>query len=267
MLRTFDLSPSEGALAVQIFGADPKIMGEAAKLLADLGAPLIDINMGCWVPKVVKKGGGAALLENLCQAAEVVKSVCASVQIPVTVKVRSGVRAGERTAVTFAKAAQEEGVAAISVHGRFAQQGFQGKADWSVIGEVVRAVKIPVFGNGDLVEWSDALRMQRETGCRGWMVGRAALAAPWLFRFWQEGRPLDSTSLEFRAAVARRHVELTQQYTPLPELQAVRELRGQLASYQLGDRQLLFSAVSFRSLHAWLAPLCHNLSWREWLRP
>lgn len=242
----FDFSAGEAPLAVQLFGAEPVVMAEAARLVVDLGAPVVDINMGCWVPKVVKKGGGAALLGDLCQARAVVEAVCQAVDVPVTVKLRSGLTSARETAVSFARAAQDCGVQAISVHARSAEQGFSGSPDWSVIRRVRDAVDIPIFGNGDLSSRAEAEAMAAQTGCHGVMVGRAALGAPWIFAQWAGLLPDGVPPLEFRAAVALRHVQLTARYSPLSEFQAVRELRGQLSRYDLGVREILVRLESFQ---------------------
>ena len=244
-MRFFDFSASEAPMAVQLFGGDPQVMAEAARVVVDLGAPMVDINMGCWVPKVVKKGGGAALLGDLCQAREVVEAVCRAVEVPVTVKVRSGLTAAQETAVAFARAAQDCGVQAIAVHARSAEQGFSGLPDWSVIARVRQAVSIPVFGNGDLTSLAEARAMAQETGCQGLMVGRAALGAPWIFAQWAGLLPEGLPPLEFRAAVALSHLHLTAEHSPLSEHQAVRELRGQLSRYDLGVRDQLVQLESY----------------------
>lgn len=244
-LSFFDFDASEAPMAVQLFGGDPTTMAEAARLVVDLGAPMVDINMGCWVPKVVKKGGGAALLGDLCQATAVVEAVCRAVEVPVTVKVRSGLTAAQETAVPFARAAEQCGVQAIAVHARSAEQGFAGLPDWSVITRVRQAVSIPVFGNGDLTNLQEARQMQEQTGCQGWMVGRAALGAPWIFAQWAGLLPEGEPPLEWRAAVALRHLELTEQFSPLTEFKAVRELRGQLSRYDLGVREQLVRLESY----------------------
>jgi tRNA-dihydrouridine synthase B len=229
----YDWHESEFPLSVQLYGADPAVMAEAARIVVDLGARMIDINMGCWVPKVIKKGGGAALLGDICSATRVVEAVVKAVDVPVTVKVRSGVDPEHITAVPFARAAQECGAAAIAVHARTASQGFTGEPDWNVIKAVVENVTIPVIGNGDLLTLDDALRMQRETGCAAWMVGRAALGAPWLFAQWTGLLPPGDPPLAQRAAVALRHLRLTRECSQLSEGGAVRELRGQLSRYRL----------------------------------
>jgi nifR3 family TIM-barrel protein len=271
-LSWFDFDAGEAPLAVQLFGGDPAVMAEAARIVVDCGAPVVDINMGCWVPKVVKKGGGAALLNNCDQATAVVEAVLQAVEVPITVKVRTGLTADRPTAVPFARAAAACGVSAISVHARTAEQGFSGRPDWSVIAAVRAAVDIPVIGNGDLTCWEEACQMQRATGCQGWMVGRAALGAPWLFAQWAGRIPPSPPPLPFRAAVAWRHLQLTQRFTPLPESVAVRELRGQLSRYRLDEpgatrvRDQLVSIESYAQGHAILGPLAQGRPWAEHLQ-
>jgi len=223
---------SEHPLAVQLYGANPAQMAEAARIVVDRGAPIVDINMGCWVPKVVKKGGGAALLDEPCQAAAVVEAVVKAVPVPVTVKVRTGVTACRPTAVPFARLAEAAGAAAIAVHARTAEQGFTGLPDWDVIRQVREAVSIPVLGNGDVTSAEEARRMVAQTGCHGVMIGRAALGQPWIFAEIAGLRRGEPTRAE-RARLALRHMELTRESTNLRERHAVLELRGQISRYRL----------------------------------
>lgn len=237
-LERFDWCASESPFAVQLFGSDPALMADAACLVVDRGADIVDINMGCWVPKVARKekGAGAALLRDLDKAAAVVRAVVDAVAVPVTVKIRSGWERDNPTAVPFAVAAEEIGVQAITVHARFAEQGFTGEADWSVIREVKKAVRsTPVIGNGDLFTAADVIAMLETTGCDGVMIGRAALGNPWIFRQIvheiRTGMPLPPPTQTDRARMALRQARLTLETTHYPAIKAVRELRGQLLKY------------------------------------
>lgn len=235
-LQRFDWHASESPFAVQLFGSDPLVMAEAARIVVDHGADIVDINMGCWVPKVARKGGGAALLKDLCTATAVVGAVVRAVAVPVTVKVRSGWTADHPTAVAFAQRAEQIGVQAVAVHARFADQGFTGQADWDMIRQVKNTVHtIPVIGNGDVDDAHTARRMLLETGCDGVMIGRAALGNPWIFRQiayeLTTGAPLPRPSFEERARAALLQAELTLTTTKLEPIVAIRELRGQLVKY------------------------------------
>ncbi len=262
----FDWSPEESPFAVQLFGSDPYIMAEAARIVADHGADIVDINMGCWVPKIAKKGGGAALLKDLCSATAVVEAVVNAVEVPVTVKIRSGWDMTNPTAVQFARAAEQLGAQAIAVHARFAEQGFTGQADWDVIRQVKQAVtSIPVIGNGDVFNATDARRMLEETGCDGVMIGRAALGNPWIFRqiahYIRTGEALPEPTIAERAAAALQQARRTLETTRLEPIVAIRELRGQLIKYVTGIpdattvRDHLVQAESLAQIEAALAPL------------
>lgn len=172
----------DSPLGVQLFGADPAVMAEAAKFVGEHHPDLIDINMGCPVRKVVKTGSGAMLMKNPVLAGRIIAAVTKAVAVPVTVKIRSGWNRSSVNAVEMARIAQDAGAQAIIVHGRTADQGFSGPADWTVIARVKEAVKIPVIGNGDIWRPADALRMHAQTGCDAVMVGRGALGNPWLFQ-------------------------------------------------------------------------------------
>lgn len=169
-------------LGVQLFGADPDIMAQAAVVAAGYNPDLLDVNMGCPVRKVVKTGSGAMLMKDPALAGRIIAAVAKATNIPVTVKMRSGWRDGALNAVEMAIMAEESGAAAIIVHGRTAEQGFSGHADWRAIAQVKCAVKIPVVGNGDIWLPQDAVRMRQETGCDAVMVGRGALGNPWIFQ-------------------------------------------------------------------------------------
>jgi nifR3 family TIM-barrel protein len=241
-LGMFDWSDEERPAFCQLFGGDPDTMAEAARVVVDHGCDGVDINMGCWVPKVAKTGAGAALLKDLCQAEAVVRAVVMAVpEAPVTVKVRSGWDPSDVTAVRFARAAAEIGVKAVSVHARFACQGFTGTADWSIIGQVKQALldaghNIPLVGNGDIETPQDARRMMDETGCDAVMVGRAAMGNPWLLAriglYLETGALAPEPTVEERVAVAREHARL--QVEQMGENIGCRELRGLLGHYFKG---------------------------------
>lgn len=208
--RKMKIHPSERPLGIQIFGGEPDVMAETARIAEEMGADLIDINMGCWVPKVCKTGSGAALLKDPVVAEKIVRSVVDAVKVPVTVKVRAGWDFSLFAAPDLAKRFQDCGIKMLTLHARFAKQGFEGDADWQLISQLREAVKIPLIGNGDVKTPDDAVRMLRETGCDGVMVGRAAISNPWLLgriRAAVVGEPIPpDPSLNDRICVAREHI-------------------------------------------------------------
>lgn len=249
----FDWQPGEHPIAVQLFGSDPRMMAEAAQLVVEHGADIVDINMGCWVPKIAKGGAGAALLRDVCAATAVVQAVVEAVSVPVTVKIRNGWERSHPTAVPFARAAAQIGVKAIAIHARFAEQGHQGEADWDYIRQVKEAVgDLPVIGNGDIWTAADCRRMIDLTGCDGVMIGRAALGNPWVFRQivheLRTGETLPPVTPAEIAQTALRQARLTLETTQFPAAKAIRELRGQLLKYVSG----LYEATRLRDgiLHA-----------------
>jgi nifR3 family TIM-barrel protein len=234
----FDWSDEERPVSVQLFGGDPALMAEAARVVQERGADIVDLNMGCWVPKVARAGAGASLLKDVCLAQEIVRAMVSAVTIPVTVKIRSGWDQNHSTAVEFAQRAQDAGAQAIAVHARFASQGFTGRADWTVIRRVKDAVTIPVIGNGDVDTPECARRMLSDTGCDAIMIGRAAMGNPWLFReiehFLRTEEHLDPPSLQERIDAALMHLRTLASDPHVGEDRAVREMRGQLPHYFRG---------------------------------
>lgn len=262
----------ERPLGIQIFGGDPEVMAEAARMCEEMGADLVDINMGCWVPKVCRTGAGASLLKDPDLAVRIVRAVVRAVSVPVTVKVRAGWTYSLFAAPDLAKRFEEEGVQMITLHARFAKQGFEGRADWRLIEQMRNAVTIPLVGNGDVREPEDALRMFRETGCHGVMVGRAAVSNPWRLRRIIEGamgRPISpEPTIEERCKVALEHVRLMVEELEHvdvkrfdPETLAVRCLRGLLPLYVKGVpgagqiRHELTRASSYADVEATLSRL------------
>jgi nifR3 family TIM-barrel protein len=254
-LKKMRIENEERPLGIQIFGGDPEIMAETARVSAEMGADLIDINMGCWVPKVVKTGSGAALLKDPDHAEKIVKAVVEAVDVPVTVKVRAGWDYSLFAAPDLAKRFQGAGAQMITLHARFAKQGFEGEANWQLISDLREAVSVPLIGNGDIKTADDAKRMMSETGCDGVMVGRAAISNPWALARITCGVTGDlappEPTLEERIETAIEHAQLTvmaeaevdhfadvealpQKEQDAIELRAIRRLRGQLPLYIKG---------------------------------
>ena len=236
--------PEERPVALQLFGADPIIMGEAAALVSNMPVDIIDINMGCPVRKVTKKGAGAALMKDAYLAATIISEVCNNTNLPVTVKIRTGWNHDSTVAPDFAKMAEDSGASAIAVHGRTWSQGFVGQVDWQTIARVKKNVAIPVIGNGDVNSYQEALQFMDNTGCDGIMIGRAALGNPWVFS--PEGIP---TSLAKRVAGLKRHLELIQEFSNtdkiLPKIknQAGRYFKGIAGGSAI--RMQIYQAGSF----------------------
>ncbi|MDR3560013.1 MAG: tRNA dihydrouridine synthase DusB [Negativicutes bacterium] len=232
------MTDQERPVALQIFGSEPENMAAAAKIVARAGADIIDINMGCPTPKIVKNGEGSALMRQPELAYEIMASVVAAVDVPVTVKIRSGWDEASINAVEMAKLAERAGIAAIAVHGRTRAQFYTGKADWQIIRQVKESVAIPVVGNGDVRTPEDARRLLTETGCDAIMVGRGAQGNPWIFRqirhFLLTGERLPSPDVAERTEVLLRHLDMLVDVKG--EYTAVREMRRHASWYTKGLR-------------------------------
>lgn len=233
-----DLDGEPGPINVQIFGSDPAAMGDAARLAIAEGAALIDINMGCPAPKVVKNHEGCALMRNLPLAGEIIRAVAAASSVPVTVKMRKGWDEDSVSAQELAKLAEENGAAAVTVHGRTRGQYYSGRADWDIIRQIKAAVRIPVIGNGDIRCPQDARNMLLETGCDAVMIGRGALGNPWLFRravhYLKTGELLAEPTAAMKTEMAVRHLRMVAGFKG--EYRAVREMRKHVAWYIKGLR-------------------------------
>jgi tRNA-dihydrouridine synthase B len=231
--KTFDLlasTPQEKPLSVQIFGSDAAIMAAAAEKVEAAGADMVDINFGCSVRKILKSGAGAALMREPGKAADIIRAVRGAVQVPLTIKMRSGWDASGHQALELARIAQDGGADAVTIHPRTARQGFGGCADWALIGRIKAALSIPVIGNGDIVEAADALRMMESTGCDAVMVGRAAMANPLIFAQIQDlmaGRSPSQASAGERIALMIRYLDSSVEY--LGERRACFMMRSRLA--------------------------------------
>ena len=205
------IDPDEGPVSLQLFGSDPDIMGAMAQRIEERPFAILDINMGCPVPKVVNNGEGSALMKDPALAGKIIRSVSSAVSKPVTVKIRKGFDDDHVNAVEMAKVAEENGAAAVAVHARTRMQYYSGKADWDIIRQVKEAVTIPVIGNGDVDSYESACRMLDETGCDGVMIGRAAQGNPWIFAELvakSEGREWNKPTREEVARMILRHAAM-----------------------------------------------------------
>jgi tRNA-dihydrouridine synthase B len=237
--HTFDMlriDDRERPVAVQIFGSEPAPMAAAARIVAGAGADIIDINMGCPTPKIVKNGEGSALMRRPELARDIIAAVAGAVTVPVTVKIRKGWDEASVNAVEVAALAEQAGAAAIAVHGRTREQFYAGQADWDIIRRVKERVRIPVIGNGDVRSPEDAARLLAYTGCDAVMVGRAAQGNPWIFRqigeYLASGRIPQAPSLAERLEVLARHLEMLIAHKG--EHIAIREMRRHAAWYTKG---------------------------------
>lgn len=232
------IDPQENPVSLQLFGSDPDIISEIAKQIEERPFDILDINMGCPVPKIVGNGDGSALMKNPRLAGEIIEKTARAINKPVTVKIRKGFDDEHINAVEMAHIAQESGAAAVAVHGRTREQFYSGKADWDIIRQVKEAVSIPVIGNGDLKTAKDVIAMERLTGCDGFMIARGAEGNPWIFsqilHYFKTGvmqpKPDFSEMTQMLLRHARMQLAFKGEYT------GMREIRKHAAWYTSGYR-------------------------------
>lgn len=236
--RTLDYletSTDEKPLSVQIFGSEPEVLRDAAQIVVEKGADAVDINMGCPVKKVVKTGAGAALLLDPEKIRKIVSGIRSACTVPVTAKIRSGWRPSLPNALSVARLIEDSGADALTIHPRFASQGYSGNADWSVIRKIKESLKIPVIGNGDVFQPHQAAQMRNQTGCDGIMIGRGAIGTPWIFRqilSIDKGLALPEPTPSERKALILDHFQ--QLSNLMGEQKASRIMRGLLLWYSKG---------------------------------
>ncbi len=251
--------PEERPVSFQLFGADPYMMAKAADILNNFQPDMVDINMGCPVKKVTKKGAGAALMATPALAQTIISEVVKNSNFPVSVKFRKGVDSSSVTCIDFAKIVEESGASALTVHGRTWSQGFTGKADWSCVAAVKQAVSIPVIGNGDITSYIEAMERITATQCDAVMIGRGALGNPWVFN--SKGRP-DEYSTIFRAVL--RHLDLMEKHLDVERLLAV--VKNHIGRYfknlqgSSKFRRQVYDSESFASLYQMIRRLIDNES-------
>lgn len=230
------IEDEEHPIAIQIFGSEPEYMGRAAEILNSHPNEILDINMGCPAPKVIKNGDGSALMKNPKLAEEVMRAVVENSTKPVTLKIRKGWDDNSVNAVEIAKIAEQAGISAVAIHGRTREQYYSGKADWDIIKEIKESISIPVIGNGDVFEIEDAINMLEKTNCDAIMIGRGAQGNPWIFNrinhYMQTGEILAKPTAEEKISTAIEHMKLA--VAEHGEYVAVREMRKHIGWYIKG---------------------------------
>lgn len=231
-----EIDPRENPVSLQLFGSDPDIISQIAHEIEERPFDILDINMGCPVPKIVNNGEGSALMKNPVLAGKIIEKTVKAIQKPVTVKIRKGFDDEHVNAVEMARVAQESGAAAVAVHGRTREQYYSGKADWDIIRQVKEAVSIPVLGNGDLLTAEDVIAMKEQTGCDGFMIGRGAQGNPWIFEqilhYFRTGEKLPKPSAEEVTDMILRHAKMMLEFKG--EYTGIREIRKHAAWYTAG---------------------------------
>ena len=234
--KMLNLEDDGHPVAVQIFGSDPEYMGKAASIMNQYTNDILDINMGCPAPKVIKNGDGSALMRNPKLAAEVLTAVVKNSEKPVTLKIRKGWDDNSVNAVEIAKIAEECGISALAIHGRTREQFYSGKADWDIIAEIKQSINIPVIGNGDVFDVQDAVNMLEKTKCDAIMIGRGSQGNPWIFNrinhYMKTGEVLPEPTLEEKISTAIKHMNLA--VAEHGEYVAVREMRKHIGWYLKG---------------------------------
>lgn len=231
-----EIDPRENPVSLQLFGSDPEIISNIAHQIEDRPFDILDLNMGCPVPKIVNNGEGSALMKNPKLAGEIIRKTVKAIDKPVTVKIRKGFDDEHINAVEMAKIAEDAGAAAVAVHGRTREQFYSGRADWDIIRQVKEAVSIPVIGNGDLLTAEDVIAMEQRTGCDGFMIARGAQGNPWIFRqilhYFETGEHLAKPTLEEVTQMILRHARMMLEFKG--EYIGIREIRKHAAWYTAG---------------------------------